>query len=70
MLQQQQQQRKISMISASQELAYYLRLYGQQDFPLSVNTDESNQAKKGSLAATLNEFANYVDQVNFMLIIV
>lgn len=55
------------MISANQELAYYLRLYGEQKLPLnkegSSNATES-QNKQENLSSTLNEFANYVDEVS------
>lgn len=50
-----------TMISATQELSYYLRLYGQQKFPLDMtNNDESNLS---SVAANLSKFAYYVDEV-------
>jgi len=51
---------QVMMISASQELSYYLRLYGQQDFPLETVEFKNEE---NSLASTLNQFANYVDEV-------
>lgn len=48
-----------SMISATQELSYYLRLYGQQNFPLDPNTEE----QKDSLPSVLGQFAAHVDEV-------
>lgn len=77
------------MISATQELSYYLRLYGKQDFPLDssrpedtppvqkqkeaadeetndtkkTNIEEKADDKETNLSSTLNQFANYVDEV-------
>ena len=73
------------MISATQELSYYLRLYGKQDFPLEssisdetpksqvssntasakedLNASGNEASKELALASTLNQFANYVDEV-------
>jgi hypothetical protein len=44
-----------NMISATQELSYYLRLYNQQNFPLR------SESKVGD---TLSQFANYIDEVD------
>ena len=46
------------MISASQELAYYLRMYGKQNFPLDQSIEED------SLAYNLNQFAGYIDEIS------
>ena len=53
-------------ISATQELSYYLRLYGDQKFPL----DSSNSTKKNelnSVAANLNKFAYFIDEISTCL---
>lgn len=62
------------MISANQELAYYCRLYGEQEFLLqktakNASTDKeentaNESAKKSSLVSTLNEFADHIDEVS------
>ena len=83
---------QVLMVSATQELSYYLRLYGKQNFPLETqssdddelspakdteNVNESNSVpdkelntevnkvkeKDPILASTLNQFANYIDEV-------
>jgi hypothetical protein len=55
-----------TMISATQELSYYLRLYGQHKFPL----DMSNNEESNSVAANLSKFAYYVDEVRQIKFIV
>lgn len=45
-----------AMISANQELSYYLRLYGKQTVPIENNS-------KNRLAETFNQFASYIDEV-------
>ena len=98
---------QVMMISATQELSYYLRLYGKQNFPLetpssshldddpvsllkpqkqenetstathgSENLDaqasqpasenKTADEKESSLASTLNQFANYIDEVSLI----
>jgi len=54
------------MISANQELAYYLRLYGKQSSPFELNTinQEEEGDENNKLASTLNQFANYMDEVS------
>ena len=44
------------MVSASQELSYYLKLYEKQSFPLE--TSENNL-----LTSQLNQFSKYMDDV-------
>jgi hypothetical protein len=55
-----------TMISATQELSYYLRLYGQQKFPLDVSNNEESNSR--SVASDLSKFAYFIDEVriNFM----
>jgi hypothetical protein len=55
---------QVMMVSASQELSYYLRLYGKQNFPLdsSVNGNETAD-DDNSLPSTLNQFAGHIDEV-------
>ncbi|CAF0978359.1 unnamed protein product [Brachionus calyciflorus] len=63
---------QVAMISATQEMSYYLRLYGMQNFPLdpSISPSNSNQDLKSqpsepeTLASKLNLFANYVDEIS------
>ena len=47
-----------AMVSANQELSYYLRLYGKQQFPI-----DRPQPVEGSLQSTLEQFASYIDEV-------
>lgn len=62
---------QVAMISATQEMSYYLRLYGMQNFPLDPSVSPSNSnddlktnnSESNSLSASLNQFANYVDEV-------
>ena len=51
------------MISATQELSYYLRLYGKQNFPLDI-TNEKEDENDDSIATNLNQFANYIDEIS------
>lgn len=48
-----------AMVSANQELSYYLRLYGKQSFPI-----ERPQPAPGSLQSTLDQFADYIDELS------
>ncbi len=59
------------MLSATQELSYYLRLYGQQNFPLDQPTitssnknNDTNKPEDNSLSSNLNQFANYMDEIS------
>jgi hypothetical protein len=52
-----------TMISATQELSYYLRLYGEQKFPLDESSVDEDANKLNSVASTLNKFAYYIDEV-------
>jgi hypothetical protein len=45
------------MVSASQELSYYLKLYEKQNFPLETLEDNL-------LTSQLNQFSAYMDEVN------
>ncbi len=57
---------QVMMISANHELAYYLRLYSEQNFPLSnmSSAEAANDSdKEDKQKSTLNEFANYVDEI-------
>jgi hypothetical protein len=85
---------QLMMISATQELSYYLRLYGEQNFPLDPPTETettvepskpqkqsaasanvtdssdddfiniSTKDSKNNLTSTLNQFANYIDEIS------
>lgn len=60
---------QVTMISASQELSYYLRLYSEQKSPLNAaglteRTDPANTNEQSHLTSTLNEFATYIDEVS------
>ena len=55
------------MISANQELAYYCRLYEEQEFLLQQNkaSEQSDEeSKQSDLVVTLNEFADHIDEVS------
>jgi hypothetical protein len=53
------------MISANQELSYYLRLYGKQSSPFELNNTISNDDnEENTLVTSLNQFANYIDEVS------
>ena len=61
------------MISATQELAYYLRMFGDQQKkrPSYKNepdenkkSDEKNDEKEFDLSENLNQFANHIEEVN------
>jgi hypothetical protein len=57
---------QVMMISANHELAYYLRLYSEQNFPLNkpLSAEASNEPDKpDKQTSTLTEFADYVDEV-------
>jgi hypothetical protein len=53
------------MVSASQELSYYLRLYGKQNFPLdpAMSAGDSSVEDDSLPATTLNQFAGHIDEV-------
>lgn len=61
---------QVMMISASQELSYYLRLYGEQKSPLNAadlteRTESSaSSTEQTEISSTLNEFATYIDEVS------
>ncbi|RNA01220.1 DCC-interacting 13-alpha-like [Brachionus plicatilis] len=56
---------QVAMISATQEMSYYLRLYGMQNFPLDPSVGPSEgKTQNSSIAANLNQFANYVDEIS------
>lgn len=60
---------QVAMISATQEMSYYLRLYGMQNFPLDpslAQNQDSNKSDTSSIATNLNQFANYVDEVGLI----
>jgi hypothetical protein len=52
------------MVSASQELSYYLRLYGKQNFPLDPAVSSSETVGEDSLPSTLGQFASHIDEVS------
>ena len=60
------QNAQVMMISASQELSYYLRLYGKQNFPLepSVGLNDTSSADEESLASNLSHFASHIDEIS------
>ena len=60
---------QVMMISATQELSYYLRLFGQQNFSLNPSTESKNMDEKNEnpTLSILNQFANYIDEVIFFL---
>lgn len=46
------------MVSATQELSYYLNLYEKQKFPLEENLEDN------LLASNLKQFATYIDEIS------